>query len=75
MKRKILMLVVAAMLMVTTAVPALASHGWEPTNWWQWEEGSDWWCMAWWYHDEADDWTFDSMLCYNTETGDYWSWP
>ncbi len=74
MKYKILMLVVAAMLMVATAVPALAAHGWEPTGWWQWED-STWWCMGWWYHDENDEWTFESMLCYDTETGETWSWP
>ncbi len=74
-KHKILMLVVAAMLMVAAVSPALAGHGWEPTDWWQWSEDSDWWCMGWWYHDENDDWTFESLLCYNTESGEYWSWP
>ena len=75
MKRKILMLVVAAMLMVAAAAPpALASHGWEPTEWWQWGDSS-WWCTGWWYHGEDEGWTFESMTCYDTETGEYWSWP
>jgi hypothetical protein len=71
-KHKILMLVVAAVLMVATVSPALASHGWEPTDWWQW---GDWWCMGWWFHDEDDEWTFESLVCYHPDTGEYWTSP
>ena len=75
MRQKIVMFVVAALLMVAAAAPpALASHGWEPTDWWQWP-GSDWWCMGWWFHYEDDEWVLESLICYHPDTGEYWSWP
>ncbi len=70
----ILAAVAATTVTMTAASPALAKHGWEPTDWSQWGD-STWQCMGWWHHDENDEWTFESMLCYDTETGEIWSWP
>jgi hypothetical protein len=63
-----------AVMMVAAASPALASHGWEWTPWWQWGD-TDWWCTSLWFHDENDEWGFDRIFCANTETGDAWWWP
>ncbi len=77
MKRiKLILAMVAAIavMMVAAASPALASHGWVWTPWWQWED-TDWWCTSLWFHDENDEWSFDRIFCVNTETGDNWWWP
>jgi hypothetical protein len=73
---KLILVTVAAIavMMVAAASPALAEHGWEWTAWWQWGD-TNWWCSAAWFHDSEDEWSFESLFCFNTETGDVWTWP
>jgi hypothetical protein len=65
---------VMAVMMLAAVSPAVASHGWEWTDWWQWGS-SDWWCSSGWFHDENDDWSLKAMVCFNTDTGEWWTWP
>jgi hypothetical protein len=62
----------AAMLAATPA--AVADHGWEWTDWQQWEK-SAWWCSSGWFHNEKNEWNLEAMFCYDTETGEVWNWP
>ena len=78
MKRiKLILTTVAAtvVMMVAAASPALAEHGWYWTGWWQWTEGSAWWCSSGWVHDENDEWNLEALFCYNTDNGRLWTWP
>ena len=60
-----------AVMIVAAAAPALADHGYEWTEWWQWRDTS-WWCSTLWYHDEDHEWTMEYMFCYNVDTGRVW---
>jgi hypothetical protein len=66
--------VTMAVMIVAATAPALADHGYEWTEWWQWRD-SNWWCSTLWFHDEDDGWDQEAMFCYNVETGNIWTWP
>ncbi len=63
--------VIAALTMAAAAVPALASHGYEWTDWEQWRD-TDWWCSSLWFHDDEDMWTWEDWICWHPELG---FWP
>ena len=67
-------LVTMAVMIVAAAGPALADHGYEWTDWWQWRD-SNWWCSTLWYHDDDNEWSNGGMFCFNTRTEEVWtSW-
>jgi hypothetical protein len=63
-----------AVMILAAAAPALADHGYEWTDWWQWRD-TNWWCSTLWAHDDDDGWDQEYMFCYNVETGNSWTWP
>ncbi len=63
--------VIAAVMMVAAASPALAEHGWELTPWEQWGD-TDWWCSSIWYHDDEGNWSWEDLICWHPEHG---FWP
>ena len=65
--------VIMAMTLVAAAAPAVADHGYEWTDWWQWRD-TNWWCSTLWLHEDGE-WTQDAMFCYNVNTGNIWTWP
>ncbi len=71
---KVLIATVAVLaVMVMAAAPALAGHGYEWTDWWQWRN-TDWWCTSLWYHDSHREWSLEMLVCWHPEE-DLWVWP
>ncbi len=69
----VLVTVVAIAVMAASASPALARHGWEWTEWWQWGN-TNWWCSALWHHGSGGNWSFEQLVCWHPRHG-FWNWP